>query len=110
MGLQHLGVASLARGELGLRLGDAGLGHLHLLRRVRVEPVPVLRAVVAAHLVKQRRARVRVRVRVRVGVRVRVRARDRVRARVRLGLRLRVRVRVRVRAAGRHLWRHEGEG
>ena len=60
LGLQHLGVASLARGELGLRLGDASLGHLHLLRRVRVEPVPVLRAVVAAHLVEPRRDRARV--------------------------------------------------
>ena len=50
LGLDHLGVASLACVELGLRLGDAGLGHLHLLRRVRVDPVPVLRAVVAAHL------------------------------------------------------------
>ena len=68
LGLDHLGVASLACGELGLRLGDAGLGHLHLLRRVRVDPVPILRAVVAAHLVEQRRVRIRVRVRVRVRV------------------------------------------
>ena len=53
--LDHLGVAALARWERGLHARDAGPRRRHLLGRVRGDAVPVLRAIVAAHLLEQRR-------------------------------------------------------
>ena len=53
--LDHLGVAALAWGEGGLHARNARPRRRHLLGRVWVDAVPVLRAVVTAHLLEQRR-------------------------------------------------------